>query len=64
MKKIVLMIISALIFVGIAGCNKKISEDEEISKDEFCSYINVENMDKTIHVINDYLANLSNKLND
>jgi hypothetical protein len=50
--------ISTLVF-GFVGCDK-----EKDKKEELCSYLNSENLDKTIPIINDYLAGQKSKLND
>jgi len=63
MKRLVLMMIPALILVMGAGCNKGMS-NKEIGKDEFCSYVNTESIGKTIPIVNDYLEGLSDNLND
>jgi len=61
-KKLNLAGIILLLLLGFAECNKEKSKDT--SKEEFCLYINSENIDKTIPIINDYLVCLKNNLND
>ena len=56
---IALGIIHLLFFIA-AGCAKQSSVEDE----KFCSNVNVENIDKTIPLINDFLKNLSNDLDN
>jgi len=53
-----LIVIFTLVF-GFVGCDK-----EKDKKDELCSYLNSENLDKTIPIINNYLAGQKSKLDD
>ena len=52
------IVISTLVF-GFVGCDK-----EKDKKEEFCLYLNSENLDKTIPILNDYLAGLKSKLDE
>jgi len=63
MKRLVLMIIPVLMLVASSGCNKEMS-NKEINKDEFCSYVNTENIDKTIPIVNEFLSGLSDNLDE
>ena len=57
------MILSGLFLV--AGCKKDNSVTSyEPEEDEFCGYVNMENIDKTIPVINVFFESLSDDLND
>ena len=51
------------LLLGVSGCNSEMN-NKEISKDEFCSFVNVENKDKTIPFINDFLSGQSDNLDD
>lgn len=51
-----------LFFLGLVGCNKE--KDLNTSKEEYCLYLNSENIGKTIPIINDYLATLKRNLNE
>ena len=51
-----------LLLLGLTGCNKE--ESREISNDEFCLYLNSENIDKTIPIINEFLAGLPKKMDE
>jgi hypothetical protein len=51
-----------LIVAGFFSCVKQSSSVK--SEDEFCSYVNVENIDKTISFINNFLSGLSDNLDD
>ena len=63
MNRSFLKIIHTLICVVVfTSCGSEIAE--RTGSDEFCLYINSANMDKTITVINDFLAGLPNNLND
>jgi len=61
-KKLGLVGIMFLLLLGLVGCDK--SESSLIENEEFRSYVNTENIDKTIPLINEFLAGLSNNLND
>ena len=43
----------------LAGCNKRPDNEER-----FCSFVNVENIDKTIPIVNEFLSGLSADLDD
>jgi len=49
-----------IVAVFFVGCNKQPGNKND---EQFCSYANVENIDKTIPIINDYLYDLSTGLN-
>lgn len=51
-----------LLLLGLCGCDKEKSKDA--TKEDFCLYLNSENIDKTIPIINDYLSSLKSNLND
>ena len=60
LRKIVLVLLT-VVFVFV-GCDK--GNNQETSNEELCLYLNSENLDKTIPIINDYLAGLKGNLND
>jgi ABC-type phosphate transport system, periplasmic component len=62
MKIFNLAIIILLLLFGFASCDKESSQEK--SKEEFCLYLNSDNMDKTIPIINDYLAELKSDLDE
>ena len=57
-----------LVFLAavLAGCNrdKNNGYDENVAKEKFCSFLNVENIDKTIPFVDEFLSGLSDGLND
>ena len=53
-----LTIVMSFLFLLLVGCNK------EVSKEEFCSYVNVGKIDETIPFINEFLSDLSSNLDD
>jgi len=61
MKKLSLIGIVLLLLVGLVGCDK---EGQVTDSEKLCSYLNIENINKTIPIINDYLASLKSNLND
>ena len=61
-KKLSFLGIIFLLLLGVVGCEKE--EVLEIGSEEFCLYLNSENIDETIPVINDYLTTLPNNLSD
>jgi hypothetical protein len=61
MKQLSLIGLILLLLTEFVGCDK---EDEETDSKKFCSYLNIENINKAIPIINDYLASLSSNLND
>ena len=61
MKKLSLIEIILLLLAGLVGCNK---DGQVTDSEKLCSYLNIENINKTIPVINDYLASLKSNLND
>jgi len=58
MKKLNLIGLILLLFVGFVGCDK--TTDSE----KLCLHLNSKNIDKTIPIINDYLSSLKSNLND
>ena len=69
MKKLKSFSIILVFLLGLIGCNKEEipeigRENPEIDNKEFCLYLNSENMDETIPVINEYLESLLNNLSD
>ena len=52
-----------MLAVITAGCNDNI-ENEETVEEDLCLYVNIENIDKTIPIINEFLSGLSDELND
>ena len=58
MNTIKLTVVMFFLLLLTVGCNK------EVNKDEFCSYVNVKNIDKTIPFINEFLSELSDNLDD
>lgn len=44
-----------LLLTGFIGCNK---DDQLIDSDKLCPHLNIENINKIIPIINDYLASL------
>jgi hypothetical protein len=58
MKQLKLIGLVFLLLVGIVGCDKV--EDSE----KLCPYLNIEHINKTLPIINDYLASLKSDLND
>ena len=62
-KTTTLLLIMAAIF---AGCNKQPSNayNETAEKEKFCSLVTVENIDKTIPIVNEFLSRLSAGLDD
>ena len=55
-----------MILIGLflsVGCKKE-KNGEETNGEAFCSYVNAEDLDKTIPLINEFLKDLSNDLND
>jgi hypothetical protein len=63
MKRLVLMIVSALI-CGVIFTSCGSDKAERTDNEEFCLNFNSENMNKTIPVINKFLTGLKNNLND
>ena len=61
MKKLSLIGLVLLLLVGLAGCDK---EGQVTDSEKLCSHLNIENINKTIPIINDYLASLKSNLND
>ncbi|MDR0796166.1 MAG: hypothetical protein LBE79_08985, partial [Tannerella sp.] len=61
MKKLSLIGLILLLLRGLVGCDK---EGQVTDSGKLCSYLNIENINKTIPVINDYLASLKSNLND
>ena len=61
MKKIEFLKIAAIMLVlaaATAGCNKNANDKTDDEK-KFCSYVNEENIDKTIPVVNEFLSEIS-----
>ena len=52
-----------LIVAGLFSCDNQSSSDE-LEKVEFCLYLNMEDVHKTIPIVNEFLANQSNSLSD
>jgi hypothetical protein len=52
MKQLILIGVILLLSVGIFGCDKKTDSEK------LCPYLNIENINKTIPVINNFLASL------
>ena len=63
MKRLFFMFVSALI-CGMVCTSCGSEKAEKTGNEEFCLYLNSENMDKTIPIFNDYLAGLKSNLND
>ena len=61
MKQLSLIGLVLLLLVGLVGCDK---EGKGTDSEKLCSYLNIENINKTIPIINDYLASLKSNLND
>ncbi|MDR2010628.1 MAG: hypothetical protein LBQ22_09120 [Bacteroidales bacterium] len=61
MKQLSLIGLILLLLIGLVGCDK---EGQEIDSEKLCSYLNTENINKTVPIINDYLASLKSNLND
>jgi len=63
MRKSIFLLIIA---VTTAGCNKQPNNvyDENAAKEKFCSYLNEENIDQTIPIVNEYLSRLEPDLDD
>ena len=62
MKKILKNIIILLVLaIGVSACEKCHEFDDEV---EFCSNLNLEDIDKTIPIINEFLATLPEDLNN
>jgi len=63
LKNIVFLLMLATIF---AGCNKKTNNeaDENATKEKFCTFLNEENMDKTIPFVDEFLSRLAAGLDD
>ena len=58
MKKLNLVGVILLLLVGIVGCDKE--EGQATDSEELCLYLNSGNIDKTIPIINEFLAGLPN----
>jgi len=56
MKKLNLIGVILLLLVGFVGCDKE--EDQVTGSEKLCPYLNIENINKVIPIINDYLSNL------
>ena len=52
-----------LLLLGVAGCNSEMNS-KEFNKDEFCAYVNTENINKTIPIVNEFLSGLSDNLDE
>ena len=63
MKIISFFSIAMILFVWSCKSNSKPEEEEE-NKEKICSFVNVEDIDKTIPFIDEFLAGLSNDLDD
>jgi hypothetical protein len=55
MKRLNLIGLVLLVLVGFTGCNK---EGQVTDSEKLCLYLNIENINKAIPVINDYLSGL------
>jgi len=55
MKQLNLIGLVLLLLVGFVGCDK---QDQVTDSEKLCPYLNIENIDKAIPKINDYLAGL------
>ena len=68
MKAHILKLIAFLLAIAVitAGCSKKSNNvvDELTDKEMFCLYLNEENLDQTIPIVNQYLSRLSPTLNE
>jgi len=55
-----------ILAIVTAGCNREKSHkfDENADKELFCSYVSVENIDRTIPIVNEFLSGLSGYLNN
>jgi len=67
MKKIIIFYKSVLFLlimaVFISGCNKQ-PFDENAAKQNLCIFLNVDNINQTIPIVNEFLRNLSSKLSE
>ena len=69
MKKIVFLkhlLFLLILAVVTAGCNKQPNSgyDENAAKEKFCLYLNEENIDQTIPIVNEYISMLDDDLDD
>jgi hypothetical protein len=69
MKKLKTFSIVLLFLLGLIGCKKEeipeiSGENPETDNNEFCLYLNSENMDETMPVMNEYLEKLPQNLSD
>ena len=60
MKKVILYVVMACAICFSSACSK----DTDENKEEFCSYLNTENIDKTIPIVNEFLVGLKRNLNE
>ena len=58
MKKLSLIGLVLISLVGLVGCDKQ--ESQETDSEKLCLYLNSGNIDKTIPIINEFLAGLPN----
>ncbi len=61
MKQLNLIGLILLLLIGLVGCDKK---GQATDSEKLCSYLNIENINKTVPIINDYLASLKSNLNN
>ena len=58
-------IVMLSLLLGVVGCDKDNEmNNNEISLEEFCACIDLENIDKTIPVVNEYLRNIGKSLDN
>ena len=60
--KLIFIGITFFLLLGLVGCSNE--ETLKIGNEEFCLYLNSDNMDETMPVINEYLERLPNYLSD
>ena len=63
--KILISFMSIFIFSACSQDSEMQQEENvEVSKYEFCAYVNMENIDKTIPIVNEFLSGLSDNLDE
>ena len=61
MKQFNLIGLILLLLTGLVGCDK---EGQATDSEKLCLYLNIENINKTVPIINDYLATQKSNLSD
>ena len=61
MRKNVKCLVILLVVAGFFSCNKQSSF---VDPEDFCSYVSVENIDKSVPIVKNFLAGISNDLSD